>query len=135
MSQKKLTKRADGRYKVSYGAKQFYGKTRAEAIKKRDEYIASENIGLNLDFAEMTFLDYGINWLRVYRTECGVSQQKQYAKMVEFTAKQAHEKCHGLGHAGRVQSSKRVFFFPCGEVHVHDPRHFQNCGGRRRADP
>lgn len=86
MSQKKLTKRADGRYKVSYGAKQFYGKTKAEAIKKRDEYIASENIGLNLDFAEMTFLDYGINWLRVYRTECGVSQQKQYAKMVEFTA-------------------------------------------------
>lgn len=86
MSQRKLTKRADGRYKVSYGTKQFYGKTKAEAIKKRDEYIASENIGLNLDYAEMTFRDYGLNWLRVYRTECGVSQQKQYAKMVEFTS-------------------------------------------------
>lgn len=34
----------------------------------------------------MTFRDYGLNWVRVYRTECGVSQQKQYAKMVEFTS-------------------------------------------------
>lgn len=86
MSQRKLTKRADGRYKVNYGARQFYGKTKAEAIKKRDDYIASENIGLNLDYAEMIFRDYGLNWVRVYRTECGVSQQKQYAKMVEFTS-------------------------------------------------
>lgn len=86
MSQRKITKRADGRYKVNYGARQFYGKTKAEAIKKRDDYIASENIGLNLDYAEMTFRDYGLNWVRVCRTECGVSQQKQYAKMVEFTS-------------------------------------------------
>lgn len=86
MSQRKITKRADGRYKVNYGARQFYGKTKAEAIKKRDDYIASEKIGLNLDYAEMTFRDYGLNWVRVYRTECGVSQQKQYAKMVEFTS-------------------------------------------------
>lgn len=64
MSQRKITKRADGRYKVNYGARQFYGKTKAEAIKKREEYIASENIGLNLDYAEMTFRDYGLNWLR-----------------------------------------------------------------------
>lgn len=86
MSQKKLTKRNDGRFKVNYGTKQFYGKTKAEALKKRDEYVASESIGLNLDYAEMTFLDYGLNWLSVYRAECGVSQQKQYAKMVDFTA-------------------------------------------------
>ena len=37
MSQKKLTKRNDGRFKVNYGTKQFYGKTKAEALKKRDE--------------------------------------------------------------------------------------------------
>ncbi|MDO4484724.1 MAG: site-specific integrase [Clostridia bacterium] len=92
MSQKRLTKRADGRYKVNYGGKQFYGKTKAEAVKKRDEYIASENIGLDLNFAEMTFLDYGLKWLRVYRSECGISQQKQYIKMVEFTANTLHNK-------------------------------------------
>ena len=86
MSQKKLTKRADGRYKVCYGTKQFYGKTKAEALKKRDEYVASEMIGINADFAGMTFRDYGMNWLSVYRTECGAGQQKQYANMVEFTA-------------------------------------------------
>ena len=92
MSQKKLSKRTDGRYKVNYGGKQFYGKTKAEAMQKRDEYVAAENVGLNLNCADMTFLDYGMNWLSVYRAECGISQQKQYAKMVEFTAEALRNK-------------------------------------------
>ncbi len=92
MSQKKLTKRADGRYKVNYGTKQFYGKTKAEAEKKRDEYIASEKVGLNHDLAEVPFLEYALNWISVYRTACGAPQQKQYASMMEFVAKQLKSK-------------------------------------------
>ncbi len=39
MSQHKITRRADGRYKVNYGTKQFYGKTKAEAERKREAWI------------------------------------------------------------------------------------------------
>lgn len=92
MSQKKLTKRTDGRYKVNYGNKQFYGKSKAEAEKKRDEYIAAENKGLNNDFSETTFDEYGLNWISVYRSECSVPLQKQYAGMVNFVAEQLHGK-------------------------------------------
>lgn len=74
MSQKKITKRADGRYKVNYGPKQFYGKTKAEAIKKRDEYISSEKVGINHDLAEVPFLEYALNWVSVYRAACGAPQ-------------------------------------------------------------
>ena len=87
MSQRKLTKRADGRYKVNYGSRQFYGKTKAEAEKKRDQFIASEKAGLNHDLAEASFLEYALNWVSVYRAACGAPQQKQYAAMMEFTAK------------------------------------------------
>ena len=84
MSQKKLVKRADGRYKVCYGDRQFYGKTKAEAMQKRDDYVANECKGLNLDLSECTFLDYGMRWVQVYRAECGDSQRKQYENMVQF---------------------------------------------------
>ena len=92
MSQKKLSKRTDGRYKVNYGSKQFYGKTKAEATRKRDEYVASENARLIHDLSEVSFREYGLNWVKVYRTECGAPQQKQYAGMVNFAADQLKEK-------------------------------------------
>lgn len=94
MSQRKLTKRADGRYKVNYGSRQFYGKTKAEAEKKRDQFIASEKAGLNHDLAETPFLEYALNWVSVYRAACGAPQQKQYAAMMEFTARQL--KCKAI---------------------------------------
>ena len=55
MSQHKITKRADGRYKVNYGTKQFYGKTKAEAERKREAWIDDEKAGLNHDLENMTF--------------------------------------------------------------------------------
>ena len=92
MSQRKLTKRTDGRFKVNYGTKQFYGKTKKEAIQKRDEYIASERMGLDHGISECSFRDYALNWVSVYRDACGKSQQKQYMSMVEFVAEQLGNK-------------------------------------------
>ena len=92
MPRQKLTKRADGYYKVKYHGKQFYGKTQAEAIRLRDEYKAQEQMGLSHDLAGVTFRDYGLNWLETYRTDCGIALQKQYAGMVRFAADQLRKK-------------------------------------------
>lgn len=92
MPQRKLSKRADGRYKVNYGSKQFYGRTKAEDEKKRDAYIAFERVGLNNDLAEVSFRDYALNWVRIYRAECGTPQQRQYASMMAFVADQLKAK-------------------------------------------
>lgn len=86
MPRQKLTKRDDGRFKCKYNGKQFYGKTQAEAVKRRDEWIRAEKLGFNHSTDNTTFLSYGMLWLSVYRTECSVSQQKQYANMITYAA-------------------------------------------------
>lgn len=73
----KLTKRADGYFKVKYHGKQFYGKTQAEAIRQRDAYKMQEQMGLSHDLDGVTFQEYGLNWLQTYRTTCGTALQKQ----------------------------------------------------------
>ena len=74
------------------GFREVYHAFKAEAIKKRDEYIASEKVGINHDLAEVPFLEYALNWVSVYRAACGAPQQKQYAGMMEFVAKQLKSK-------------------------------------------
>ena len=92
MSQRKLTKRTDGRFKVNYGTKQFYGKTKAEAERKRDAWIQDENAGLNHDMSETVFLDYAMEWIQVYRCECCEKQQKEYIRMMQFAASKIRTK-------------------------------------------
>ena len=95
MSQKKLTKRDDGRYKVNYGKKQFYGKTKAEALRKRDAYVEMEKNEPNEskeDSVGLTFCEYGLNWLNVYRAECNHAQRKQYATMIKYTSSALRDK-------------------------------------------
>ena len=86
LSQSKLVKRKDGRYKVNYGKKQFYGKTRAEALRKRDAYIAEQNKGLCTDFSQMTFEEYGLKWVEVYHGSCVAPSRRQYQGIVRFVA-------------------------------------------------
>lgn len=86
MPRQKLTKRSDGRFKVKYHDKQFYGKTQSEALRKRDEWIAAERAGFNHEFETITFRDYAIRWLDVYKADCGQSQKKQYIGFVHFAA-------------------------------------------------
>ena len=86
MPRQKLTQRTDGYFKVKYHDKQFYGKTQAEAMKARDAYKQKEQMGLSHDLEGITFLDYALNWLEIYRSDCSVPLQKQYANMIRFAA-------------------------------------------------
>ncbi len=86
MPRQKLTKREDGRYKCKYGSKQFYGRTQAEALKKRDAWILEEQAGLNHQADGISFREYALNWVRVYRAKAGAPQQKQYMNMMESLA-------------------------------------------------
>ena len=86
MSHNTLTKRSDGRYKVNYGTKQFYGKSKSEAERKREAWIDDEKAGLNHDTDNMTFLDYALTWIEVYRTECCEKQRLEYIRMMKFAA-------------------------------------------------
>lgn len=43
-------------------------------------------MGLSHDLEGITFLDYALNWLEIYRSDCSVPLQKQYASMIRFAA-------------------------------------------------
>ena len=92
MPRQTLTKREDGRYKCKYGNKQFYGRTQAEALKKREEWIQAEKAGLDHKKDGTSFREYALNWVKVYRTEAGIPQQKQYMSMMESFADQMKTK-------------------------------------------
>ncbi len=86
MPRQKLTARTDGRYKCQYQNKYFYGKTQAEARRKRDEYVRELTLGNNPELTETSFLEYGLSWLDVYRTECNTKQRQQYMRVIETAA-------------------------------------------------
>ena len=79
-----LKQRTDGYYKCKYKGKQFYGRTQMEALRERDAYIANEMNGTNPDMMKTRFIDYGREWVSVYRTSCALPQQKQYLSMIEY---------------------------------------------------
>ena len=86
MPRQTLIARQDGRYSCRYNDKYFYGKTQAEALRKRDEYIKECTRGYDPDYNQIPFLDYGLEWLEVYRTGCNRKMRQQYKKMIEYAA-------------------------------------------------
>ena len=60
MSRNQLAQRSDGRFKVNYKNKQFYGKSKKEALRKRDEYVALERAGIDYDCCDTPFTEYGL---------------------------------------------------------------------------
>lgn len=87
MPRNKMTKRTDGYYKVSYKGKQFYAKTQAEALAKRDAYIRDEQAGLDvLNYERSIFRNYAMHWIDVYRADCGKTQHRQYITMADYCA-------------------------------------------------
>lgn len=86
MPRQKITQRNDGRYKVKYHDKQFYGKTQAEALRKRDAWIAAEKAGFNHDFETVSFHDYAMRWLDVYKPGLNRSQRQQYVGLIDFAS-------------------------------------------------
>lgn len=84
MSRNQLAQRSDGRFKVNYKNKQFYGKSKKEALRKRDEYVALERAGIDYDCCDTPFTEYGLRWLETYRVDCSSRQQQQYAGMIRY---------------------------------------------------
>ena len=84
MPRQKLTKRADGRYACKYDNRFFYGKTAAEALRKRDEYALQQQQGYNMRLANATFEEYGMTWLDTYHTECNPMQRRQYENFIHY---------------------------------------------------
>ena len=87
MPRQQLAVRTDGRYRCAYQGKLFYGATQAEAIRKRDEFIRDTTLGFNPDLTETRFLEYGLAWLDVYRTECNPKMHQQYMNIIESAAR------------------------------------------------
>ena len=92
MPRQKLTKRADGRYACRYDGRFFYGKSTAEAIRRRDEYIREKDKGYNMDLADTVFADYGKTWLDAYRTECNPMQRRQYQRFIDYAAEKLNRR-------------------------------------------
>ena len=86
MPKKKMTQRSDGLFRIRYHGKDFYGRTQEEAQRKRDEWVFQENEGVDHSLDKVTFESYAKNWLKVYRTCCGVSQQNQYMGFINYAA-------------------------------------------------
>ena len=84
MPRQKLAQRADGRFACKYDGKFFYGKSAAEALRKRDAYIHERDQGYNVHLADTAFADYCKTWLDAYRCECNPSQRRQYETFLEY---------------------------------------------------
>lgn len=87
MPRSKLTKRLDGYYKCKYHGKQFYGRTQAEAFRMRDEYIEAEKAGIDHTKCDTSFLEFSLQWISLFRTDCNQSQRNQYIGMIEYSNK------------------------------------------------
>lgn len=57
----KLKRRADGRFRVKYHDRYFYGATPEEAIEQRNDFIADEQAGIT---RRVTVSGYAIPWLK-----------------------------------------------------------------------
>lgn len=82
MPRKETSDKENKRCVCKFGDKYFYGKTVAEAQKKREEYKIECGIGYDPDLAEVPFLDYSLTWLDVYRTTCNSKQHRMYETMI-----------------------------------------------------
>ena len=92
MPRQSIIQRADGRYQCKYGNKYFYGKTQTEAIKKRDAWILEEKKGLDHEKDGLSFQEYALEWIEVFRARTNKPQQKQYINMMEAFSQQLNRK-------------------------------------------
>ena len=67
MPKPSLTKRTDGRYRVKYQGKQFYGSTQKEAYAKRDEYRRMLEAGIRAEAEGLTVKAYARRWVSTYK--------------------------------------------------------------------
>ena len=80
--QQKQSKRKDNRYVYRYKDRYFYGKTKAEAARKRDEYKyrCEHEIG---EIRHMTVRDYAEQWLPNYKVGVQKGTYRQYESILK----------------------------------------------------
>lgn len=75
-------KRADGRFRVRYKGKEFYGTTQAEANAKRDSYRRELESGLREQTLGINFSTYAIQWIETYKDSCTDRTYNAYVGIV-----------------------------------------------------
>lgn len=75
-------KRADGRFRVRYKGKEFYGATQAEANAKRDAYRRELESGLREQTLGINFGSYAIQWIETYKDSCSNRTYNAYVGIV-----------------------------------------------------
>ena len=82
MPKQTYTKRADGRYRVKYKEKYFYGDTQSEALAKKAEYIRNLEKGLNIKKLGITVRAYVGQWLPIYKANVSDKTYADYASQL-----------------------------------------------------
>lgn len=110
MARIKYKKRSDGRYLVQLqigytddGRQKFkniYAKTIPELESKVSDFKQNLNNGLNVDNANIVFLDWALKWLTVYKAGISAGTQKRYKGIIM----QQLAPLHGI----KMQKLKRV---------------------------
>ena len=77
MPRQKLTARQDGRFSCKYNGKYFYGKTRAAAEKKRNEYVQRSESYLFRDIAA-DWWDHHEPTLALYDAYCEEAERRGF---------------------------------------------------------
>lgn len=82
MPRQSIKQRADGRYRVKYKGRDFYGATQSEAIEKREAYKREIALGLKEEALGVTFQDYASRWIVTFKTDCSRKTYNQYALII-----------------------------------------------------
>lgn len=80
-------KRKDGRIRVKYKDKYFYGETQSEALAKKDAYIRQLEKGINMSKAGVTVCEYAADWLPVYKANVSAKTYNDYASQLNKLVK------------------------------------------------
>lgn len=86
-----IGKKADG----SYIRKSFYGKTKLDVTKQRDEYMASVQNGTYVEPDKITFGEWAVQWLETYKKD---HVSPKYYDSIEY-----HLKLHLIPSLGHIR--------------------------------
>ena len=82
MPRQTLKQRADGRYRVKYQGKYFYGSTQREAYAARDAYIRALESGLKDEALGATVSAYASKWVVTYKSHLSAASYNTHVRIL-----------------------------------------------------
>lgn len=82
MPRQTLKQRADGRYRVKYQGKYFYGSTQREAYAARDAYIRALESGMREESLGITVESYSREWVVTYKSHLSDDSFNTHVRML-----------------------------------------------------